>query len=74
MSMCPLSHAGATVQPQPLWRPEGQPERMGESVATVEAAGQGGEAPEMAGTRRAVLEQGSKRTTPKQGMSDRPVK
>jgi hypothetical protein len=32
------------------------PERTGESVATVEAAGRNGAAPEMAGPRRTVLE------------------
>jgi hypothetical protein len=50
------------------------PKRMGESVAAVEAAGRGGEAPETADPRCAVPEQGSKRATPEQGMSDRPVK
>jgi hypothetical protein len=50
------------------------PERMGESVAAVEAAGRSGEAPETADSRRDVPEQGSKRAAPKQGMSDRPVK
>jgi hypothetical protein len=47
---------------------------MGENVVAVEAADQSGEAPETAGSRRAVPEQGSKRTTPEQGMSDHPVK
>jgi hypothetical protein len=40
------------------------PERMGESVATVEVAGRGGEAPETANSRRDVPEQGSKCATP----------
>jgi hypothetical protein len=40
------------------------PERMGESVATVETAGRGGEAPEMADPRRVVPEHGSKRAAP----------
>jgi hypothetical protein len=47
---------------------------MGENVVAVEAADQSGEAPETAGSRRAVPEQGSKRTTPEQGMSDHAVK
>jgi hypothetical protein len=49
-------------------------EQMGENVATVEAAGRSGEAPETTDSRRAVPEQGSKRAAPEQGMSDRPVK
>jgi hypothetical protein len=47
---------------------------MGENVATVEAAGRSREAPETADSSCAVLEQGSKRAAPKQGMSDRLVK
>jgi hypothetical protein len=47
---------------------------MGENVATVEAAGRSGEAPETTDSRRAVPEQGSKRAAPEQGMSDHPVK
>jgi hypothetical protein len=49
-------------------------ERMGENVATGEAADRSREAPEMADSRRVVLEQGSKRAAPGQGLSDRPVK
>jgi hypothetical protein len=47
---------------------------MGESVAAVEAAGRGGEAPETAGSRCDVPEKGSKCAAPEQGMSDRPMK
>jgi hypothetical protein len=47
---------------------------MRENVAAVEAAGRSEEAPKTTGSRCAVLEKGSKRATPKQGMSDRPVK
>jgi hypothetical protein len=50
------------------------PERMGENVAAVEAADRSREAPETANSSRAVPEQGSKRATPEQSMSARPVK
>jgi hypothetical protein len=44
------------------------PERIGESVAAIVAAGRGREAPETADSRR------RKRAAPEQGMSNRPVK
>jgi hypothetical protein len=44
---------------------ESAPERAGENVATLEAADRSGTAPELAG---------SKRTAPKRGSSDRPMK
>jgi hypothetical protein len=44
------------------------PEQMMENVAAVEAAGRSGEAPEMAGSRRVIPEQGSKHAAPEQGM------
>jgi hypothetical protein len=50
------------------------PEQMGENVVAVEVADRSIEAPETTDTSCAVLEQGSKRAVPKQGMSDRPVK
>jgi hypothetical protein len=50
------------------------PEPTGGSVATVEAAGRNGEAPEMVSSRRVVPERGSKRAASEQGISDRPVK
>jgi hypothetical protein len=40
------------------------PERTGESVTVVEAAGRGGVAPKIMIQRRAVPEQGLKRTAP----------
>jgi hypothetical protein len=49
-------------------------ERMGESVAAVEAAGRSGAAPETVDPRRAVPEQGLKRAAPEQGTSVRLVK
>jgi hypothetical protein len=50
------------------------PERMGENVAAVEAADRSREAPETVDSSRTVPEQGSKRSAPEQGMSNRPVK
>jgi hypothetical protein len=47
---------------------------MGENVAAVEAPDRSREAPETANSSRDVPKQGSKRTTPEQSMSDRPVK
>ena len=50
------------------------PERMGENVAAVEAAGRSRGAPETVDSSHAVPEQGLKRAAPEQGISDRPMK
>jgi hypothetical protein len=58
--MCPSSPAGATVQPPTIAEAGGKaPERVGESVAAVEAVERSGAAPEPAGPKRAAPEQGS---------------
>jgi hypothetical protein len=76
MFMCPLSPAGATVQPWPLRRPGGlAPERAGEGVTTVDAAGRSGAAPETVAPKYAAPETASsKHAAPEQGTSDCPMK
>jgi hypothetical protein len=68
--------AGGGQAPTPAIAKAGglAPERAGEHVAAVEAADRSGAAPELVGSRRAALEQGSKRAAPKQGLSAPPVK